>query len=89
VRVEEIDAAAPFYGIPPPGLADPAKAIRPVQAHFGDKDHQKGFSDPSAVDALEPKLKSATVETQLFRYPDVGHAFMVRNPCNCYDTRLY
>lgn len=45
VRIPEIDAAVAFYGIPPPELADPAQAKAPVQAHFGETDPMKGFSD--------------------------------------------
>jgi dienelactone hydrolase len=46
VRIPEVDAAVSFYGIPPPELADPTQAKAPVQAHFGENDPMKGFSDP-------------------------------------------
>lgn len=45
VRIPEVDAAVPFYGIPPAELADPTEAKAPVQAHFGQNDPMKGFSD--------------------------------------------
>ena len=46
VRIPEVDAVVCFYGIPPPELADPTQAKAPVQAHFGENDPMKGFSDP-------------------------------------------
>jgi carboxymethylenebutenolidase len=45
VRVPGIDAAVAFYGTPPPELADPTESKVPVQAHFGEEDTMKGFSD--------------------------------------------
>lgn len=39
----------------------------------------KGLSDPETVDALEFNLKSATgqkSEVEIFRYPNLGHAFL-------------
>lgn len=45
VRIPEVDAVVCFYGIPPPELADPTQAKAPVQAHFGENDPMKGFSD--------------------------------------------
>ncbi len=45
VRVPGIDAVVAFYGTPPPQLADPTESKVPVQAHFGEEDTMKGFSD--------------------------------------------
>jgi carboxymethylenebutenolidase len=76
VLVEEVDAVAPFYGVPGAGLADCAKMRVPVQAHFGQTDSMAGFSDPAAADALEEALKASGVEHTVIRHPGVGHAFM-------------
>lgn len=46
VLVDNIDAAAPFYGIPSSSLADPSNSKVPIQAHFGNDDNLEGFSDP-------------------------------------------
>ena len=59
VLVDEVDAVIPFYGIPETGLADIAKIRKPVQAHFGNKDAMKGFSDPS-VGRTPPGLTPAS-----------------------------
>lgn len=80
VLVPEIAAAVPFYGIPDPALADPAKMTKPVQGHFGLNDGMKGFSDPEAAKALEEKLKAAGVEHEVHLYEGVGHAFMNETP---------
>lgn len=73
--VPGISAVAPFYGVNFQ-LGDISGIKVPVQAHFGDKDAMKGFSDPSAVDTLEEKLKASGTSYEVFRYPTVGHAFM-------------
>lgn len=82
VLVEEIDAVAPFYGTPDAALADCAKMRVPVQAHFGDRDTIKGFSDPAAANTLEEQLKASGVPHTVFRYPSVGHAFMNETPAS-------
>lgn len=71
-----IAAAAPFYGVPPAGLADCAQVGVPVQAHFGKDDAMAGFSDPAAADALEASLAKSGQPFAVFRYDGVGHAFM-------------
>ncbi|CAM6087649.1 unnamed protein product [Calypogeia fissa] len=76
VLVPGIDAAVAFYGTPNPGLADVSKVKVPVQAHFGEKDSTKGFSDLEAANALEEKLKASGVPSEVFIYPGQGHAFM-------------
>jgi hypothetical protein len=45
VLVDEVDAAAPFYGIPQ-GV-DLTGVKKPIQGHYGDKDTNAGFSDPA------------------------------------------
>jgi len=73
---KSLDAAAPFYGIPPDALCDVSTIKIPVQGHFGDLDGLKGFSDKEAVDVLEGKLKKGGVSFETHRYPTQGHAFM-------------
>lgn len=71
--VDGIDAAAPFYGIGQ--LGDPALAKCPLQLHFGDKDALVGFSDITAQNSLEQKLKEGSREFTFYRYKGAGHAF--------------
>eukprot|EP00878_Enallax_costatus_P008358 GHUV01008736.1.p1 GENE.GHUV01008736.1~~GHUV01008736.1.p1 ORF type:complete len:169 (+),score=42.35 GHUV01008736.1:487-993(+) len=71
-----VDCAAPFYGIPDPAICDPASIKVPVQAHFGEKDTMKGFSDPESIHKVVDKMKAAGVPVELFMYPGSGHAFM-------------
>lgn len=73
---ELIDACAPFYGIPPGGLADPTKLQRPLQGHYGDQDKMAGFSDPISVNQLEENVKISGAPYEMYRYATVGHAFM-------------
>lgn len=54
-RAGLIDAACPFYGIPPNFEANEVKV--PIQAHFGKHDHHKGFSDYETATKLEEELK--------------------------------
>jgi len=79
-RIPEVDAVVAFYGIPPPELADPTQAKAPVQAHFGANDTMKGFSDPESAKQLEENLKKAEVPSEVYLYPNVGHAFMNKSP---------
>merc|ERR1711894_64270 len=72
--VPEINAAAPFYGIPNTKLCDVSKIKIPVQCHFGEKDEVVGFSSPADYQALEEKLKAGGVDYEMFIY-DAGHAF--------------
>jgi len=73
---KSLDAAVPFYGIPPDSLCDVSKIKIPIQGHFGDLDAFAGFSDPAAVKALEEKLRKGGVPHEIHRYPTQGHAFM-------------
>ena len=79
LSVPEINAAAPFYGIPDQTKFDLTKITIPVQGHFGKKDEIVGFSSKKDYDALNEKLKAANVKFELFEY-DAGHAFV--NPLN-------
>ncbi|XP_052764844.1 protein usf-like isoform X2 [Mya arenaria] len=73
VKVSEISAAAPFYGIPDSTKYDVSTITIPVQAHFGDKDDLEGFSSPADAEALKGRMKDERFE--LFMYPGCGHAF--------------
>ena len=90
---KNIDASAPFYGIPSAELADPTSCKIPIQCHFGNEDALEGFSDPKvgeteytfdicllcgilqSVDALEQKFKDGSMNYQIYRYDNAGHAF--------------
>jgi carboxymethylenebutenolidase len=66
-----LDAAVPFYGIPPEQAADVSRIRAPVLGHFARNDD---WCTPARVDALEQKLKEAHVAADIHRY-DAGHAF--------------
>ncbi len=71
VHAAPLDATVCFYGIPPLGLADPAKIQGPLLCHFAQQDD---WCTPSAVEALEQTLKTAGVSFELHRYA-AQHAF--------------
>lgn len=77
--VPEVSAAAPFYGIPDPKLADVSKIKIPIQCHFGEKDDIVGFSSPKDYETLRKKLQDGKVAFEFYTYP-TGHAFT--NPSN-------
>ncbi|NVJ04142.1 dienelactone hydrolase family protein [Myxococcus sp. AM001] len=66
-----LDAAVPFYGIPPEEAADVSRIRAPVLGHFATNDD---WCSPERVDVLEKKLKSGGVPVELHRY-DAQHAF--------------
>ena len=72
--VDEISAAAPFYGIPGDGLCDIAKITTPLQCHFGDKDAMAGFTAPEDQTKMKEKLDKGKVPYEFYSY-DAGHAF--------------
>ncbi|XP_053381782.1 putative carboxymethylenebutenolidase [Mercenaria mercenaria] len=78
----EISAAAPFYGLPKPGLCDLSSIRVPVQAHFGELDTFKGFAAPEDARNLA-KMLSGKCDFQLYMYP-AGHAFCDPN-CHRYN----
>ena len=43
---QDFDAVAPFYGIPDLTKFDVSKITARFEAHFGELDNHKGFSDP-------------------------------------------
>ncbi|XP_076457191.1 protein usf-like isoform X2 [Babylonia areolata] len=72
--VPEVDAAAPFYGVPSDDLCDVSKIKIPVQCHFGEQDDIAGFSDVGAQSKLKEKLKGGKVNFEFHSYP-AKHAF--------------
>ncbi|CAG2230842.1 E3.1.1.45 [Mytilus edulis] len=72
--VPEVDAAAPFYGIPGKALCDLKNIKCPVQCHFGNLDTLEGFSAPKDQDLLEQTLKETGVVFEFYRY-EANHAF--------------
>jgi carboxymethylenebutenolidase len=68
---QSVDAGVCFYGIPPKQFADPANLKVPIQFHFGDLDHAKGFSDKTAADALKKTLlENGQDVSEFYQYPD-------------------
>jgi len=78
-NVKEIDAGICFYGAPDLSKLPIDNIKIPLQAHFGDLDDAKEFSDPSAANNLETTLKNAGVDITLYRYANAGHAFTNRD----------
>lgn len=72
--VPEIDAAAPFYGIPSPELCDVLTIKVPVQCHFAEHDDTKGFASPDEWKPLKPKLEAKLKDLEFYSY-DAKHAF--------------
>ncbi|XP_063419361.1 protein usf-like [Mytilus trossulus] len=72
--VPEVDAAAPFYGIPGKALCDLKNIKCPVQCHFGNLDTMEGFSAPKDQELLEQTLKETGVVFEFYRY-EANHAF--------------
>ncbi|KAK3602246.1 hypothetical protein CHS0354_034481 [Potamilus streckersoni] len=70
-----LSAAAPFYGIPEPKLADLTTIKIPLQCHFGSEDTLAGFSSPDDAKKLKDKLSAAGVDITLYMYPNAGHGF--------------
>nr|KAG5687305.1 hypothetical protein BaRGS_016906 [Batillaria attramentaria] len=73
--VQEVDAAAPFYGIPSPELCDVSKIKIPVQCHFGTDDEMAGFSCAESQKKLKAKLKEGNVNFEFHEYKGAKHAF--------------
>ncbi|RUS20385.1 hypothetical protein BC937DRAFT_95332 [Endogone sp. FLAS-F59071] len=59
-------------GIPPLEAADPKNIKVPVQAHFGELDDQKGFSDPENAKKLEETLKQTGIHYEFHWYKNAG-----------------
>lgn len=72
--LKEIQASAPFYGIPSDELADVSKITIPLQCHFGANDAVEGFSCPKSQAKLKEKLDLGKVKYEFHSY-QAGHAF--------------
>ena len=68
---DDLDAAVPFYGIPPAEAGDPASIKVPVLGHFAKHDD---WVTPAKVDVLDAQLTKASVPHTFHRY-DAHHAF--------------
>ncbi|KAI9341552.1 dienelactone hydrolase family-domain-containing protein [Zopfochytrium polystomum] len=90
-RASPLNACISFYGIPPKSLVDVTSIplTTPVQAHFGENDDLKGFSDAESAKELAKawglSVKQAggihahglhSLESNVFIHANVGHAFM-------------
>ena len=82
--VPEISAAAPFYGIPPPSLANVSTIKIPVQCHFGSQD-VSNTANPTEYGKLRDLLDAGGVEYEFYEY-DAGHAFTNPNSANYNKT---
>ena len=70
-RVAGIACAAPFYGVPPGQLADPAKIKIPLQGHFANTDD---WCTPQLVNDFEKAMTAGGNKPEIYRY-DAAHAF--------------
>jgi carboxymethylenebutenolidase len=71
VHVRELDAAVPWYGLPPLAFVDAAAITAPMLGHWAVHD---AFFKIADVDALEAKLRAAGCTLEFHRY-DCKHAF--------------
>ncbi|GFR47075.1 hypothetical protein Agub_g8762 [Astrephomene gubernaculifera] len=74
-----VDAAAPFYGLPPAAICQVEAIKVPVEAHFGLLDKIEGFSDPKTAKEAEEKMKAAGVPAAFHYYESAGHSFFNAN----------
>jgi carboxymethylenebutenolidase len=72
VKVDHLDAAVCFYGIPPQDQIDPAQVRVPILLHYAQDDQ---WCTPEAVNKVEERLKAGNAKYELYRYP-AKHAFM-------------
>ncbi|KXZ46757.1 hypothetical protein GPECTOR_41g722 [Gonium pectorale] len=71
-----VAAAAPFYGTPNPAICQVEKISVPVEAHFGQLDTYKGFSDVETAKAHEEKIKAGgNKDVVIHIYEKSGHGF--------------
>lgn len=82
VKVQEVDAAVCFYGIPPADAADPANTRIPFQGHFATEDQ---WCTPALVDDLEASLKTSGCKYEVFRY-QADHAFFNADRPSVYNA---
>lgn len=79
-----IDAAIPFYGIPPAEAADPSKIKAPFLGHFAAIDD---WCTAELIGKLEAKLKAGGVPYELHRYEGAHHAFMNEGRPEVFDPK--
>jgi carboxymethylenebutenolidase len=70
VNAPDLDAAVPYYGMPPQD-EDVEKIKAPILAHYAGNDERINAGIP----AFEAALKKYGKEYQIFMYPGAGHAF--------------
>jgi len=78
---QDIDAGIPFYGVPDFKYFNPELIKCPILAHFGEHDKAKGFSDITAKQNLEERLKKGNVKHEIKTW-DADHAFMNQDGAN-------
>jgi carboxymethylenebutenolidase len=81
-NIPELDAAVPFYGVPPAEKADYAKVRAPIQAHFAARDQ---FIPKEKAEAIKEKLDARGQLMELYVY-DANHAFMNDSRPDVYDA---
>lgn len=82
LRVPEMDAGAPFYGIPPVDPSEFKKIKIPLICHFANQDD---WCTPAKVMELENMLKQSKSKFEMYRY-DAKHAFMNELRPEVYDA---
>jgi carboxymethylenebutenolidase len=81
-RIQELDAAVSFYGLPPEEVAAPGDLRVPLQCHFASHDD---WCSPAVVDAFEKQLRAAGKTFEIHRY-QARHAFMNSDRKEVYDA---
>jgi carboxymethylenebutenolidase len=69
---DEISAAVPFYGVPPPEKVDYDKVTAPILAHFAKRDE---WAAPSHAEKIKKKLDARSHPMELHVY-EADHAFV-------------
>ena len=70
MRLPDLGASVPFYGVQP-SAADAAKIKAPLLIHYAEHDDRIDAGIP----AFEAALKANHVRYQLFTYPGTQHGF--------------
>ncbi|KAG8466896.1 hypothetical protein KFE25_008275 [Diacronema lutheri] len=79
-RSDDIACCAPFYGASFL-LFDASKFHKPLQAHWGQLDNLKYFSDMAMGERLAREVRaSGNTQVEFHVYPTVGHSFMQASP---------
>lgn len=69
---DQISAAVPFYGVPPPDKVDYDKVTAPILAHFAKHDQ---WASPALAEKIKKKLEARNQTMELHVY-DAEHAFV-------------